>query len=128
MDRFYPEALEEINSPHCPDPRSPRVKLTVYVDVDHAGNVLTGRLHIGIIHYINNYPISWFSKRQTTVEGFTFGSEFNALRIVIDQTVSMQYKLRMMGIRVEGPAIVLCDNMSVVIDSTRPESTFKRKV
>ena len=76
---------------------------------------------------INNAPILWYSKRQTTVESSTFGSEFNALRIAVDQTVSMRYKLRMMGIRIDGPTYILCDNQAVVINSSKPESTLKKK-
>ena len=124
---FYPEAAEEKSPPHMPRPRGPAVTHTVYVDADHAGNILTRRSHTGIIHFINNAPILWYSKRQTTVESSTFGSEFNALRIAVDQTVSMRYKLRMMGIRIDGPTYILCDNQAVVINSSKPESTLKKK-
>jgi hypothetical protein len=37
------------------------------------------------------------------------------------------YKLRMMGIQVDGPTNVFCDNKSVVKNSTKPESTLKKK-
>jgi hypothetical protein len=124
---FYPEAEEEKCPPHMPLPRGPAVTHTVYVDADHAGNILTRRSHTGIIHFINNGPVLWYSKRQTTVESSTFGSEFNALRIAVDQTVSMRYKLRMMGIRVDGPTFILCDNRAVVLNSSRPEATLKKK-
>ena len=126
-DDFYPEASEEKCPPHMPLPRGPAVTHTVYVDADHAGNILTRRSHTGIIHFINNAPVLWYSKRQTTVESSTFGSEFNALRIAVDQTVSMRYKLRMMGVRVDGPTFILCDNRAVVMNSSRPESTLKKK-
>jgi hypothetical protein len=33
----------------------------------------------------------------------------------------------MFGIPIDGPANVYCDNNSVVINSSRPESTLKRK-
>ena len=124
---FYPDAAEEKCPPHMPLPRGPAVTHTVYVDADHAGNILIRRSHTGIIHFINNGPVLWYSKRQTTVESSTFGSEFNALRIAVDQTVSMRYKLRMMGIRVDGPTFILCDNRAVVLNSSRPEATLKKK-
>ena len=49
------------------------------------------------------------------------------MRQAIDYIVSLRYKLRMMGIPFEGPTNVFCDNNAVVINSTRPESTLKRK-
>ncbi len=39
----------------------------------------------------------------------------------------LRYKLRMMGVQVDGPANVFCDNESVVKNSTKPESTLKKK-
>ena len=114
---FYPEATEERCPPHMPHSRGPSIIHTIYVDADHAGNILTRRSHTGIIHFINNAPILWYSKRQTTVESSTFGSEFNALRIAVDQAVSMRYKLRMMGIKIDEPTFILCDNRAVVLSS-----------
>ena len=37
------------------------------------------------------------------------------------------YKLRMMGVEVDGPTNVFCDNEAVVTNTTRPESTLKKK-
>ena len=124
---FYPDAMEEKCPPNCPKPRGPTINMTTYTDADHAGNLVTRRSHTGIIHFLNNAPISWYSKRQTTVEASTFGSEFNALRVAVDQIVAMRQKLRYMGVRVEQPTKVFCDNMSVVLNSSKPESTLKRK-
>ena len=124
---FYPDAMEEKCPPNCPKPRGPAISMTTYTDADHAGNLLTRRSHTGIIHFLNNAPISWYSKRQTTVEASTFGSEFNALRVAVDQIVAMRQKLRYMGVRVDQPTKVFCDNMSVVLNSSKPESTLKRK-
>jgi hypothetical protein len=39
----------------------------------------------------------------------------------------LRYKLRMMGIPIDGPAKVLWDNMSVVHNTTAPESVLKKK-
>ncbi len=39
----------------------------------------------------------------------------------------MQYKLHMMGIPIDGPANVFCNNNSVVINSTILKSTLKKK-
>jgi hypothetical protein len=69
----------------------------------------------------------WYSKRQNTVETSTFGSEFGALKIAIDQVEGLRYKLRMMGVPLTGPTPLFCDNESVVRKSSAPESVLKKK-
>ena len=39
----------------------------------------------------------------------------------------LRYKLRMMGIPIEGPTYCYADNMSVLHNTTTPESTLKKK-
>ena len=69
----------------------------------------------------------WFSKRQNTVETSTFGSEFIAMKQAVEMIEGLRYKIRMMGIKVDGPTNLLCDNESVVKNATRPESSLKKK-
>jgi len=58
--------------------------MNVFVDANHAGNLVTRRSHTGILIYCNQAPIMWYSKAQKTVETSTFGSEFVALRIAVE--------------------------------------------
>ena len=62
------------------------------------------RSHSGIIIYVNNALIIWYSKRHNTVEASIFGLEFVAIRITIDMIEALRYKLRFFEITVEGPA------------------------
>ena len=39
----------------------------------------------------------------------------------------LRYKLRMMGIRVDEPAYIFGDNQSVLINTSNPASTLKKK-
>ena len=39
----------------------------------------------------------------------------------------LRYKLRMMGIPVEGPTCIYGDNLSVLANTTIPDSTLKKK-
>ena len=39
----------------------------------------------------------------------------------------LRYKLRMMGIPLEGPSYTYGDNMSVIHNTQRPDSTLKKK-
>jgi hypothetical protein len=101
--------------------------MTCFVDADHAGCHETRRSHTGIIIFLQRTPITWYSKRQNTVESSTFGSEFVAMKTAIEQIEALRYKLRMMGIPVDGPTSVFCDNESVFKNVTKPESTLKKK-
>ena len=97
-----------------PEPLGNPVNIHVFVDANHAGNVVTRRLHKGILVFVQNSPVLWVSRRQNTVETSTFGSEFVALRNARDVIIALRYKLRMFGVPLEGPAQVYCDNQGVV--------------
>ena len=125
-EEFYPGA-KEVVPPNAPEPRGHGVVTSCFVDADHAGCQETRRSHSGVLIFVNRAPIMWFSKRQNTVETSTFGSEFCALRIAVEMIEGLRYKLRMMGIPIKGSTNVFCDNESVVKNTTRPESTLKKK-
>ena len=61
------------------------------------------------------------------METSTYGSEIVALRIAIEMIEGLRYKLRMMGVPIEGACKVFCDNSSVVMNTTRPESPLRKK-
>jgi hypothetical protein len=123
---FYPDA-EEVLPPKIPEPRGKLVVTTCYVDADHAGFRTTRRSHTGVLLYANKAPVMWYSKRQNTVETSTFGSEYVAMKQCVDLIEGLRYKLRMLGVPVEGPTNVFCDNEGVVLNSTAPESPLKKK-
>ena len=110
-----------------PDPRGNVVRISAFVDDNHAGNVVTRQSHSGIIIFVQNAPIIWFSKRQNTVEAATFGSEFVALRICKELIVALRYKLRMFGVPLNGPADIFYENRGVVMNVSKPESTLQKK-
>ena len=126
MSQLYADAKEEL-PPNAPEARGKPVQINCFVDSDHAGDRTTRRSHTGIIIYLNTAPISWYSKKQTTVESSTFGSEFVALRLSSEQIISLRYKLRMFGIPIQGPANIFCDNESVFKNASYAESRLKKK-
>ena len=123
---FY-DNLEEELPPKMPEPLGHPVYIYVFVDANQAGNLVTQRLHTGILIYVQNSPIVWLSQRQNTFETSTFGSEFVALHVARDLAVAMRYKLRMFGIPLEGPAEIFCDNQGVVKNTSIPESVLSKK-
>jgi hypothetical protein len=77
--------------------------------------------------FLNNAPLYWSSKKQTSCETSTFGSEFVAMKQATEYVRGLGYKLRMMGIKVDEPAFVFGDNQSVLCNTTSPASTLKKR-
>ena len=123
---FYPDAKEAILK-DTPEERGRGILMYCFVDADHAGCKQTRRSHTGVIMHLNNAPILWFSKRQSTVETSTFRSEIVALRIAIELIEDLRYKLRMMGVPIHGACKVFCDNESAVQNTTWSESPLRKK-
>ena len=77
--------------------------------------------------FLNNTPVKWYSKRQNAVESSSYGSALVAARIATDQVVEMRYKLMMMGVPIKGSTLMFGDNLSVIVSTSLPSSTFKKK-
>jgi hypothetical protein len=124
--QFYPDTAKAVPT-NIPRPRGKIVIVTVYCDADHAGCLVNRRSHFGILIFVNGALVLWYSKRQNTVESSTFGSEFVAMRIAVEQVEGLRNKLWMMGIPIDGPANLFCDNQSVFKNCASLESTLKKK-
>jgi hypothetical protein len=101
--------------------------MTVYVDADHAHDLVTRRSIIGILMMLNKTPIRWVSKRQKTVETTTYGSELVASRIATELILEVRFMLRSLGVNLDDPTLMLGDNMSVVLNTSVPSSVLKKK-
>ena len=110
-----------------PTPKGKKAYITCYADSDHAGDLVTRRSTTGILLFVNNTPIKWYTKRQNTIETSTYGAELVALRIATELAMEFRYKLRMMGIPIDDSSVLLCDNKSTVLNVTLPSSTLKKK-
>eukprot|EP00977_Amphora_coffeiformis_P023320 scaffold13003_cov122-Amphora_coffeaeformis.AAC.1 len=91
METVYGTPPEEGDS-KAPTPKGRMVRTTSFVDANLMHDVITGRsctanlVHdvitgrscTGILEFLNQTPIDWFSKRQNQVETATYGSEFMA--------------------------------------------------
>ena len=88
---------------------------------------MTRRSRTGFLIYVNNALIDWLSKKQPTIETSVFGAEFVAMKHVVEKLRGLRYKLRMMGVPISGCSYIYGDNMSVINNTQRPESTLKKK-
>ena len=71
--------------------------------------------------------IDWLSKKRWTIETSVFGAEFVAMKHGMEKLRGLRYKLRMMGVPIDGPSYIYGDNKSAITNSTRPESVLKKK-
>ena len=72
--------LKEALPGNMPEPRGKGMIMSAYVDADHAGDSVTRRSRTGFLIYLQSPLIYWHSKKQTSVETSTFGSEFMAMK------------------------------------------------
>ena len=103
------------------------VKMTVYVDANHAHDLVTKRSVTEIIIFLNNIPVKWISKRQKTVETFTYRSKLVATKITVETIIGMRYQLKMLSVNIDGLADMFGDNKSVVLNTTILSSVLKKK-
>ena len=122
----YGICTEEIPS-NAPEPLGSEFTMRAFVDSDHAGDSITRRSRTGFIVFLNNAPIYWYSKKQTSCETSSFGAEFIAMKTCCEYVRGLRYKLRMMGIPVNLPTYVFGDNNSALINSSVPHSSLKKK-
>jgi hypothetical protein len=123
---FYPDAEEEI-PPDQPKALGSKAHISTFVDADHAHDMVTCWSVSGVILFVNRTPVKWISKCQKTVQTSTYGSELVASRVVTELAIEYQYALRMLGVGLDGPAMIFGDNKSVVINMTMPSSQLKKK-
>ena len=70
-------------------------------------------------------PGRWWVR--STVSGIGDEGPATAARIAVELLEGLRCKLRLFGIPIDGPCNVYCDNNRVVVNTTHPESTLKKK-
>ena len=61
------------------------------------------------------------------VKSSSFSSELIAMKIYVEHIAALRFKLRMFGVPVDDTTKVLCDNESVLNDSSKLESSLNKK-
>ena len=122
----YSGACEQI--PHdIPKPLGKHVQTTHYVDANLHHDLATGKTVTAVLHFLNQTPIDAYTKRQSTVETATYGSEFVAARTAVDQIIDIRTTLRYLGVPIRDMSYMFGDNRSVVTSSTIPNSTISKR-
>ena len=61
------------------------------------------------------------------MESSTYSSKLVATRVATDLIMEIRYAMRMLGVTMDGPAMMLGDNMSVVLNTSIPSSVLQKK-
>ena len=94
----------------------------MYIDSDHAGDKQTRRSRTGMMIFCNTAMIEWVSNKPATIKSSIFGAKFIAMKFGIEKLRGLRYKLRMMGVPIDGPSLVYGDTLSAIKNSQTPES------
>jgi Reverse transcriptase (RNA-dependent DNA polymerase) len=118
---------EEIIPDDIPTALGPPVVMTTFVDANLYHDLVSGKSVTGILHLFNKTVIDWYSKKQTTVETATYGSEYVAARTAMEQIIDLRLSLRYLGVHVKGSTTMFGDNESVVNSSSLPHARLHKR-
>ena len=111
----------------APAPLGKPIVLTSQVDANLHHDMITRRSVTAMLHFANQTPIDWFSKKQLTVETATCGSEFVAAKMAVQQVVGIWMFFWYLGVAVNGPTHLVGDNGSVVTSGYLPHSPLQKR-
>lgn len=119
--------VKEQRPTDAPPPKGKLVVTTSYKDANLMHDMATGKAVTGILHFVNQTPVDWFSKKQPTVETATYGSELAAARAAVQQIAALRITLQYLGVPIGETSYLFGDNESVVKSSTIPHSLLNKR-
>ena len=124
-DTAYDKFEEEID-PEAPKPLGKVVQLTHFFDANLMHDVLSGKSVTGIVHFANQTPTQWHSKKQSTSETATYGSEFVAGRTAFEQVIDQRNSWRYLGVPLL-KSVMFGDNEAMQKSSTMPDARLHKR-
>ena len=103
------------------------VTTTTMLDASLLHCLATGASLTACLHFYNQTPTDWYSKKQATVETTTYGSESVAAKTATEQIMDLRYTLRYLGVPIKSKSYMFGNNRSVVTSATLPHSTLSKR-
>ncbi len=126
LKEYYQDVHRDWN-PSWPEPKGKPVQISVFVDSDHATNVVDRRSITGYRSFIDNTLYKWKSKRQSTTAESTYAAEITAYRDAAQHAIELTHMLQSIGVPLAGPAGIFVDNNSAFLNTTLAQSDLKKK-
>ena len=118
--------VHEILLDNMPEPLGKAVVTTTTMDANLNHCLATSKSLTRCLHFVNETPVDWYSKKQATVETATYGSEFVAAKTATEQIIDIRQTLRYLGAPIGSKSFLFGDNRSVVTSATLPHSTLTK--
>ena len=96
------------------------LNLHAFTDVDWAGDKDLYRSTTGYIVYLGSNPISWISKRQSTLARSTTEAEFKYFASTTTEVQWLSSLLSELGLQSTTIPTIYCDNLSATTYATNP--------
>lgn len=93
---------------------SQNISISAYSDADWAGDIDQRRSRTGYIVFMNQSPIMWCSKLQSTVALSSMNSEYIALSSTSQEVIWSRSMLEELGFNQSDPSIIWEDNKSCI--------------
>jgi hypothetical protein len=103
------------------------VTMTHYQDANLYHDIITGWSITAILHFLNKFPIDWYSKKQATIETATYGNEYISARTCVDQIMDLRTTLWYLSVPIRDMSYMFGDNKSVINSSTQPHSKLHKR-
>ena len=107
-------------------PKESGQKLVGYSDADFAGSMLDKKSTSGTCQFLGARLISWFSKKQNSIETSTTEAEYIAAGCCASQILWIQQQLKDYEVNAERTPI-LCDNTSAIAITQNPKFHARTK-
>jgi hypothetical protein len=91
-----------------------------YTNADWAGNVSDRRSISGFLFSFGSGAISWSSKKQPIVALSSMEAKYKGATIVTYEVVWLQKLLSDLGLLVDAPVVIYCDNISSILLANNP--------
>jgi hypothetical protein len=112
--RYVYGEISEIIPHDAPPQLGKHITLTHYVDANLMHDVMTGRSITGILHMVIMTPLDWYPKKQATAITATYGFEFVAAQICVEQIIDLLNSLHYLGVPIRSKSYLFRENKSVV--------------
>ena len=96
------------------------LSLSGYADSDWAGCPTTRRSTTGYFTMLGSSPISWKTKKQSTVSRSSAEAEYRSLSSLTSELLWLRYLLRDLGICHDHPIPIYCDNQAAIHIAQNP--------
>ena len=101
--------------------------IRAFVDANFLGNSFTRHPKFAFIVMLNSAPKLWLSKKLSSMETISVGSDSVAILQCCKYLKVQRYKLRIMGTPISNPCFIYGDYQSVLWNTSIPDSMSKKK-